>query len=285
MPNHFIACVRRAESAQRIANDLLSQGLSHHISPRRSPPEPAKPSGERARSGSVRIFHDNNIEGAQEASVIVLGCQPQQICEVLGQPGMRQALEGKLLISILAGTSGTQIEKAIYGSAVGNGATAERRCQIVRAMPNTAALNRESMTVIVTNTPALPPSVDQLVTWIFTRIGQVVFLPPSAMDAATTLCASSPAYYALMLEAVTDGGVAMGLPRAESQLIAAQAMRGAAGLVIKGKHPAVVKEEIMTPGGSTIAGLLILEMGRLKGIVISAIKEATMRAGQLSIRP
>ncbi|KAH0556390.1 Pyrroline-5-carboxylate reductase [Trichoglossum hirsutum] len=101
------------------------------------------------------------------------------------------------------------------------------------------------------------------------------------MDASTALCGSGPAFFALILEAIADGAVAMGLPRAEAQLMAAQTMKGTAGMVLGGEHPALVREKVGTPGGCTIGGLLVLEEGRVRGTVARAVREATVVAGQL----
>jgi pyrroline-5-carboxylate reductase len=148
-------------------------------------------------------------------------------------------------------------------------------------MPNTASLIRESMTVIGISNPPLDPDTLGLVTWIFKRIGEVVYLPPSTMDVCTSLCGSGPAFFALMLEAAIDGAVAMGLPRAEAQKMAAQTMKGAAGLVLNGDHPALLRDKVSTPGGCTIGGLLVLEEGRVRGTVARAVREATVVASQL----
>ena len=210
---------------------------------------------------------------------MLLACKPYNLSAVLQEEGIRKALAGKLLISILAGVSVSQIETTIYG---GDFSFAEDvRCRIVRVMPNTASLIRESMTVIATSDPPLPQSLEALVSWIFTRIGRVVHLPPASMDASTALCGSGPAFFALVLEAMADGAVAMGLPRAEAQLMAAQTMKGTAGLVLNGEHPAMVREKVSTPGGCTIGGLLVLEEGSLRGTVARSVREATVVASQL----
>ena len=210
---------------------------------------------------------------------MLLACKPYNLSAVLQEEGMREALAGKLLISILAGVSVSQIENTIYGEA--SIFDKGDRCRIVRVMPNTASLIRESMTVIATSDPPLPQSLEALVSWIFTRIGRVVHLPPASMDASTALCGSGPAFFALVLEAMADGAVAMGLPRAEAQLMAAQTMRGTAGLVLNGEHPAMVREKVSTPGGCTIGGLLVLEEGSLRGTVARGVREATVVASQL----
>jgi len=249
LPSRFIACVRRPESAKKVKAALASYP-----------------------SSSITIVQNDNVSAAQKAEVVILACKPYMVNEVLSERGMDAALKGKLLISILAGVTVPQIE-AILGPDSGT--------LIVRAMPNTASLIRESMTVIGTSSPPLPVEKAGLVTWIFRRIGEVVYLPPTTMDACTALCGSGPAFFALMLEAAIDGAVAMGLPRAEAQRMAAQTMRGTAGLVLNGDHPALLRDKVSTPGGCTIGGLLVLEEGRVRGTVARAVREATVVASQL----
>jgi pyrroline-5-carboxylate reductase len=253
IPTRFIACVRRNQSTKRIQEALSLYSIT--------PPS---------------IYINENVKAVTEADVVLLGCKPQMFREILKASGMKDALAGKLLISILAGVTVDQIEGTLYGASLPLDA-----CRIVRAMPNTASFVRESMTVIATSTPPLPAEWNSMVTWIFSRIGRVVHLPASAMDASTALCGSGPAFAALVLEALADGGVAMGLPRAEAQLMAAQVMMGTAGLVIAGEHPAILRDKVSTPGGCTIGGLLVLEEGRVRGAVARAVREATVVAGQL----
>jgi pyrroline-5-carboxylate reductase len=201
--------------------------------------------------------------------------------DLMGEPGMAKALHGKLLISICAGITVEQIEIALHGAVPIKDPEEDGRCRVVRAMCNTAALIRESMTVIGTTDIPLPPATKTLITWIFKRVGDVVYLPTSAMNASTALCGSGPAFYALMLEAAIDGAVAMGLPRAEAMRMATQTMRGTTGLVQHGEHPAILREKNCTPGGCTIGGLLVLEEGRVRGTVSRAVREATVVAGQI----
>lgn len=94
-------------------------------------------------------------------------------------------------------------------------------------------------------------------------------------DASTALCGSGPAFFLLLLEAAIDGGVAMGLPRAEARLMAAQTMAGAAGMVLDGEHPALLRERVTTPGGCTIGGLMVLEDGGARGTVARAVRVRT----------
>lgn len=252
LPSRFLACVRRPESAKKIEKSLAPYNFA------------------------FKTLVNDNLRGVKEADVVLLGCKPQMFREILTAPGIKEALTSKILVSILAGVTVDQIEQTLYP-----GGLPQDACRVVRAMPNTASKVRESMTVIATSTPPLRAAEDSLITWIFTRIGRVVHLPPSAMDASTALCGSGPAFMALVLEAIADGAVAMGLPRAEAQMMAAQTMRGTAGLVLDGEHPAILRDKVSTPGGCTIGGLLVLEEGTVRGTMARAVREATVVAAQL----
>lgn len=198
LPSRFIACVRRTESAKRV-----KQVLWDH-------------------SATVKVVQKENVSAVMKAEVVLLACKPHAVEELLNEPGMTKALHGKLLISICAGVTVQQIEIILHGAVPVKDPEVDGRCRIVRACPNTTSIVRESMTVIANSEPPLPPQTSSLVTWIFKRIGDVVYLPASKMNASTALCASGPAYFSLVLEAAIDGAVAMGLPRAEAQRMAAQ---------------------------------------------------------------
>jgi pyrroline-5-carboxylate reductase len=261
LPSRFIACVQRPESAKRIIDALKK----------------IDPTLFQVRD-YMRIFQNGNLQACREADVILLCCKPYMVNDILAAEGIAEALSGKLLISICAGVPVTQIETALYGNRFVDD---HIKCRIVRALPNTASGIRESMTVIATSAPPLPEEVSDIVEWIFERVGKVVHLPPSTMDASTALCGSGPAFFALMMEATIDGAVAMGLPRAEAQRMAAQTMKGTAEMVLRGEHPALLRDKVTTPGGCTIGGLLVLEEGRVRGTVARAVREATVVASQL----
>ncbi|PVI05599.1 pyrroline-5-carboxylate reductase [Periconia macrospinosa] len=251
---HFIACDTWAPAEEKV-----KAALGHYNFP-------------------LQTLTNDNITGASSGDIILLSCKPHGFKTILQEPGMREALHGKILVSILAGVTQDQIEAALYP----DGGVPEGGCRVVRVMPNTASFVRESMSVIQTTTPPLAPHQLSLVRFIFSSIGRVVELPPAQMDVSTALCGSGPAFFALILEAAADGAVAMGLPRAEAQLMAAQTMRGTTGLVLEGgEHPAVLRDKVSTPGGCTIGGLLVLEEGAVRGAVSRAIREATVVASQL----
>jgi pyrroline-5-carboxylate reductase len=253
LPRHFIACVKSEPSVKRVEK-ALSQCYS---------------------KTKVEVSRDDNLSAVQKADIIILGCKPYMVKDILQQEGMREALAGKLLLSICAGLTKDDIATILDIN------TWENPCTIVRTMPSTASLVRQSMTVIGISDPPLPHQTKDLITWIFKQIGDVVYLPPHLMDVSTALCGSGPAFFALVLEAATDGAVAMGVPRADAQRMAAQTMRGTADLVLNGEHPAVLKDKVSTPGGCTIGGLMVLEEGAVRGTVARAIREATVVASQL----
>ncbi|TKA25062.1 hypothetical protein B0A50_06126 [Salinomyces thailandicus] len=249
LPKRFNACVRRDASKKRIESEL----------------------GQYPTFSQLRIWQNDNLEPVKQADIVLLGCKPYMVADILRGNDMAQALKGKLLISICAGVTEQQLAECLP----------QNTCTIVRAMPNTAAAVRESMTVIATSNPPLPQETNSLVDWIFTRIGKVVHLPPNAMDASTALCGSGPAFCAMMCEGLALGGVAMGIPREEAYLMAAQTMRGTTGLLQSGEHPAILKDKVSTPGGCTVGGLLVLEEHAVKGIVAKAVREATEVASRL----
>ncbi|KAH8894975.1 pyrroline-5-carboxylate reductase [Thozetella sp. PMI_491] len=257
LPSRFLACVRRPESAKKVKAALWEH------------------------SSLVKVVQNDNVAAAAVADVIILACKPTVVKELLSEPGMSKALHGKLLISICAGVTVPEIEIILHGAVPAHDPEVDGRCRIVRALPNTASIIRQSMTVVASSEPPLPVETASLVTWIFKRIGEVVYLPAADMDASTALCGAGPAFFSLMLEAAIDGAVAMGLPRAEATRMAAQTMRGAAGMVLNGEHPAVLRDKVATPGGCTIGGLLVLEEGRVRGTVARAVREATVVASQL----
>ncbi|KAF3167270.1 delta 1-pyrroline-5-carboxylate reductase [Orbilia oligospora] len=252
LPTSFVACVKRPESATRLGK-IFPQAT---LSPSTSPP--------------VTIIAGDNTRGAQLSDIVILGCKPQIVSEILSVEATRDALRGKLLISICAGVTLAQL-----------GALVDPSTRVIRVMPNTASRIRDSMTVISCDPAVIPQEERDLVFWIFSQIGRAIFLAEKHMDASTALCGSGPAFMALVLEAMADGGVMMGLPRVEAQMMAAQTMRGTAGMVLEGEHPAIIREKVSTPAGCTIGGLLILEDGRLRSTIARGIQEATRVASGL----
>jgi pyrroline-5-carboxylate reductase len=151
-------------------------------------------------------------------------------------------------------------------------------------MPNTAALAQAGATAIAAGASATASDLDVART-LFDAVGVSVVLPEHQLDAVTGLSGSGPGYVMLFIEALADGGVKMGIPRDVALLLAAQTVYGAAKLLIESKqHPATLKDMVTSPGGTTIAGLSVLELAGVRGDVIAAVEAATRRATELGNR-
>jgi len=205
----------------------------------------------------------DNVSAAQGADVVLVALKPQQLASVLGAPEMREALVGKLVISVAAGVRLEQLRGWLPQSA------------LVRAMPNTPALIGEGMTVIA-RAEGVPDAHAEEAMEIFRAVGRCLELEDKHMDAVTSLNSSGPAFAYVILESLADGGVMMGLRRDVAIQIAAQMFQGAARMVLEaGLHPAALRDQVTTPAGCTIAGLLTMEDGRIRSVLARAVEECT----------
>lgn len=221
-----------------------------------------------AESRGVATGLDNRAAVAG-ADVVLLCVEPQSGDQVLAEIG--PVLEPRqLLISILAGVTTRAIERRIA-----------RPVPVVRAMPNTPSLVNAGMTVLCAGANAGATEL-ALARRLFEPLGRTLELEEAHFDAVTGLSASGPAFVYLVIEALADGGVKVGLPRDVATEMAAQACLGAASMVLTtGSHPALLKDEVTTPAGCTVDGLLKLEEGGLRVTLIKAVVEATARAAEL----
>jgi len=176
----------------------------------------------------------------------------------------------KLLISIAAGVA-TRSVRAHLGKPV----------RLIRVMPNTPALVLEGVTAIA-RAEGLDPGDLETAQELFGAVGRVVVLDEDALDAVTGLSGSGPAFIAIVIESLADGGVKMGLDRATAMTLAAQTVLGSAKLILEtGTHPGQLKDMVSSPGGTTIAGIAALEEGGVRRTFISAVERATMRSREL----
>lgn len=211
----------------------------------------------------------DNVEAARYGQIIILSVEPQVLDEVLGS--VKSVLQGKhLIISVAAGYPMSRIMAHLKAEA-----------RIVRAMPNTPSSVLVGVTALSFG-PRLTEEDQQVARIIFESVGKVVVVEERLMDAVTGLSGSGPAYVYLMIEALADGGVKMGLSRQVAELLAAQTVLGAARMLIEsGEHPGRLKDRVASPGGTTIAGIHKLEEGRLRGTLIAAVEAATKRSQEL----
>jgi pyrroline-5-carboxylate reductase len=222
----------------------------------------------------VQVTSDNRATVAA-SDVLLLAIKPQifeavttELLEGNAKVSQRQESQ-PVVVSILAGVSLSQLEAA-FGTQ-----------PVIRAMPNTPATVGAGITAITSGKTVTPHHVEQ-VTAIFQAVGEVVEVPESLMDAVTGLSGSGPAYVAIMIEALADGGVAAGLPRAIASKLALSTVLGTAQLLQQSElHPAELKDRVTSPGGTTIAGVSQLERAGFRSALIEAVLAAKARSVQL----
>ena len=215
------------------------------------------------------VVTPDNRSAARGADILVLCVEPQILDAVLAE--VAPCLQtNPLLISVAAGYPLARMRACLK--------TATR---LLRAMPNTPSTIGEGVTALSLE-PGISTEDRDHAQRLFESVGKVVVVEERLMDAVTGLSGSGPAYVFAMVEALADGGVLMGLPRATAQLLAAQTLAGAARMVLElGEHPGLLKDRVASPGGTTITGLSLLEQGRLRWTLMSAVEAATQRSHEL----
>jgi pyrroline-5-carboxylate reductase len=210
---------------------------------------------------------------ASTCEVILLCTKPQDIPTALHAAATAAAGEPRLVISIAAGITLATLEAA-----------APENFRFIRAMPNTPALVGKGAAGFCCGSRATPADAATAQA-LLGAVGLAIEVPERLMNALTGLSGSGPAYIYLVIEALADGGVRAGLPRADALRLAAQTALGAAAMVLEThEHPAVLKDQVTSPGGTTIAGLAELERLGLRSALIAAVDAATHRAEELGSR-
>jgi pyrroline-5-carboxylate reductase len=225
----------------------------------------------------ARVHQEMNIKGVgsnaelvKNCDLIVLAVKPQNIREVLEEVGPLLG-KGKTLVSIVASIETSEIEALVA-----------KGTAILRAMPNTPAFVGEGMTALCPGKSATESDI-QKAKEVFESVGKVILVDEKHMDAVTGLSGCGPAYLYVVLESLTDAGIKVGLPRDVATQLAGQTVLGAAKMLMEtGRHPAALKDEVTTPAGCTIDGLLELEEGKLRVTLIKAVVQATKRAKALA---
>jgi len=218
----------------------------------------------------IKTLRDNNKVVAQ-SDIVVLAVKPKSVPEILGEIE-RNIGNKKIVISIAAGVPVSSISKHLG-----------KKAKIVRVMPNTPALVLEGASVMYCN-ENLSDTDEKAVKQIFEAVGIAYIVEDEGLlDPVTGLSGSGPAYVSIFIEALSDGGVKMGLPRAMAHELAAQTVYGTAKMIIEGKtHPAEFKDRVSSPGGTTIEGIHKLEEGGFRSSAISAVEAAAKRSKELS---
>lgn len=252
--------------------EALVEGLRHSKEHAHVKIQATTRSRESAQDASKRLgisVGTDNVALARACDFILLAVKPYQAEEVVRKIS-RVLSGGKTLVSVCAAITTEQLEKGSGG-----------KCAVIRAMPNTPCLIGEGMTVLAAGSKASQKQMDQAES-VFSAVGRVARVDEALMDGVTGLSGCGPAYIYLIIEALSEAGVKVGLPRKTATLLAAQTMMGAAKMVLdRDVHPAALKDEVTTPAGCTIDGLMALEEGKLRVALIKAVLAATQRSQTL----
>ena len=267
MSGDRIGLIGGGNMAAALARGLLSSNRITAAALRASDPSEARRAAF-ANEHGIEVFA-TNAEVARWANVVVLAVKPQ-IIETAIQ-SLAGALDpNALVVSIAAGVPVAVLESLL-----------PKGTRVVRAMPNTAAMALAGATGVAAGSHATPADLDAA-RRLFDAVGITLVVDEGLLDAVTGLGGSGPAYVMLMIEALADGGVKMGLPREPALKLAAQTVYGSSKLLLDTKeHPARLKDMVTSPGGTTIAGLHALEAGGVRAALIDAVERATRRSQEL----
>jgi pyrroline-5-carboxylate reductase len=267
MLDRTIAFLGTGNMAEAIIKGLLRAGTAR--------PEGIIATGRRAerreeikKAYGIRTTQDN-LAAAREAEIIVLSVKPQAMDKLVVQ--VAPALDHrKLIISVAAGVPIAALERRLGAGA-----------RIIRTMPNTPSLVGAGACALSRGEHASEEDL-AVASRIFQSVGTTTVVDENLLDAVTGLSGSGPAYIFLIIEALSDAGVKVGLPRYTALKLAAQTVLGSAQLLIEtNAHPGQLKDQVTSPGGTAIAGLHTLEAGGLRTTLINAVEAATRRAREL----
>jgi pyrroline-5-carboxylate reductase len=261
-----IGFIGAGQMARALAQGFVQAGLIRGEAIAAADPSPGAREAFRQAVPSAKIV-DSNAAVVRHADVAFLAVKPQSAASATTESGKIDP--NKLVVSIVAGVPLVKLAEQL-------GTT-----RLVRVMPNTPCLVGESAAAYCLGSGASPED-GRLVSGLLAAVGIAFEVDERLMDAVTGLSGSGPAYAYVMIEALADGGVRMGLPRDVALALAAKTLLGAARMVLKtGEHPAVLKDRVASPGGTTIAGLKALEERGLRGALIAAVEAATRRSMEL----
>ncbi|MCM3216215.1 pyrroline-5-carboxylate reductase [Niallia taxi] len=267
MNKKTISFIGSGKMAQAIFGGMLKAGFTSHEALIASA-KTAATAEMVTKKYEIKTTTDNRV-AASYGDIVVLAVKPYLHTEVLNE--IKESLkEDAIIVTIAAGVDISYMQEQLSMSS-----------KIIRTMPNTPSLVGEGMTVICPNKNITEEELQYTVD-LFSSFGKVEVMEERLMDAIPAISGSSPAYAFLFIEALADGGVRSGIPRETSYRLAAQSLLGAAKMVLEtGKHPGILKDEVCTPGGTTIEAIATLEQLQFRGTIMAAMDNCTRKNKEL----
>ncbi len=256
--------------ARAIVGGLISSGLSKPEWITVANPTAPKLEQLRADFAGIQTIAGDNRTAAQQADVLVLSVKPNKYESVIAE--IKDVLPDGCIVLMIAAGQSIAVNEQRFGKPV----------KIARVMPNTPALVGEAMSGVSFNTQ-MDSNDKAIITDILDSFGRAEEIPESLMDAVTGVSGSSPAYVYMVIEAMADAAVLHGMPRPQAYTFAAQAVLGSAKMVLEsGQHPGVLKDQVCSPGGTTIEAVAALERGGLRSTIMDAITACIEKSKEMS---
>ncbi|KAL4967064.1 Aldehyde/histidinol dehydrogenase [Aspergillus stella-maris] len=253
---HLIATVGTESSKSRIQDALLAHGSQLTV-----------------------YTQDNNTRAVEEADVVILAVKPFKRASVFSAPGFREAISGKLVLSIMAGITTNELKRLTFGD---HGPSEKPPTfQAVRSMPNMAARIREAVTLYTGSAETTEANL-QIASWVFSQVGEAHRIPEASFDICAVLVGCAGSLLLVAIDGLLDAAVAEGVRRPEVQNLVVNSAIGMMKLVPAGDHPGVLREKIASPGGCSIRALLELEKLGARAAFTSAILAAAEKSKSMS---
>ena len=260
-----IGCIGGGQMGEALIRGIIQSGLYEGSRIIISEPDAKRRSFLEATYAIKTV--ENSATLWQECTIVILAVKPQIMAAMLAE-SKAHVQDRHLLITIAAG-----LQLSFYSECLDS-----ESCRIIRVMPNTPALVLQGASAISGNTNVSKTDLDKAEA-IFNAVGKAVVLDESYLDAVTGLSGSGPAYVFTFVEALIDAGIKCGLPRTIAESLTLQTILGSVRLLQKnGEHPAALRSKVTSPGGTTIAGLHVLEKAGFSGIIMDAVEAATERS-------
>ena len=257
--------------AGKMAEALIGGLVSKNLIPRSEIGATARTAGTRnriAKEYGIRVF-DNAVEMAKEAKLLILAVKPQQVADLFEKEGLTLTKD-QTLVSIVAGLTIEEMKSYVPDA------------KIVRTMPNHCTEVLEGA-IGYTCDPSITEEEKADLAELFSTVGIAVEIPEEYMDAVTGIAGSAPAFFYMIIEAMADAGVMAGLSRKNAIMLVAQTMLGSAKMVMDtGKHPEQLKDEVCSPGGTTIVGVNTLENYGVRAAMIAAVTDTIAKSKSMS---